>query len=60
MFGRPVLFPVLLQTGPSDTFFVASRKHRPHLSSVQALPVPARASLSKGVVIVYYLGKIIV
>ena len=53
LFARPVLFLVLLQMGPSDTFLVARRKYRPHLSSVEAPPVPARASLSKGVVIVY-------
>ena len=45
LFDKPVLFLVLLQMGPSNTFLVASRKHRP--------PVPVRASLSKGVVIVY-------
>ena len=58
LFDRPVLFLVLLQMGPSDTFLVASRKHRPHLSSLQAPLVPARASLSKRVVIVY-LGAMV-
>ena len=53
LFGKPVFFLVLLQIGPVDTFLVASRKHRPHLSSLQAPLVPARASFSKGVVIVY-------
>ena len=44
-----VLFLVLLQKiSPPDKFLVASRKHRPHpiYRSLQAPPVPARASLS--------------
>ena len=42
-----VLFLVLLQKmSPADTFLVASRNHRPHPRSLQAPPVPARASFS--------------
>ena len=44
---QTVLFLVLLQkTSPSDTFLVASRKHRPHPRSLQAPPGLARASMS--------------
>ena len=51
---QTVLFLVLLQkTSPSETFLVASGKHRPHPRSLQAPPVPARASLSYGIVTVY-------
>ena len=44
---QTVLFLVLLQKmSTSDTLLVASRKHRSHPRSLQAPPVPARASLS--------------
>ena len=47
---RPVLFLVL--DGSVGHILVASRKHRPHLSSLHAPLVPARASVSKGMMIV--------
>ena len=44
---QTVLFLVLLQKmGPSGTFLVASRKHRPYTRSLQAPTVPASASFS--------------
>ena len=46
---QTVLFLVRLQKmSPSDTFLVASRKHKPQpiYRSLQAPPMPARASLS--------------
>ena len=44
---QTVLFLVLLRKmSPTDTFLVASRKHRSYSRSLQAPPVPARVSLS--------------
>ena len=63
-FCQPVRQTSSLPGPPTDgsvghvCFSLASRKHRPHLSSLQAPPVPARASLSKGVMIVY-LGTMV-